>query len=66
MDQIDITYMGTIDFDSAMKLQMEEKEKVSAGTGNGRILVLSHNPPVITLGRHCGIENLKLSENHAV
>lgn len=54
--------LGSLEYSSAMKIQEAEKQSLLAGKSSGCILFLEHNPPVITLGRRCGTDELLLSE----
>jgi lipoyl(octanoyl) transferase len=55
---INIQIIENIDYDSALKLQVEEKERVRSGHSKGSIFLLEHSPSVITFGRHADQNNL--------
>lgn len=54
--------LGKIDYDSAVKLQLEERERVKNGESTGTIFFLEHNPAVITLGRNAIESNMLIPE----
>ena len=67
MNEIKISHLGPIDYDSAVKLQLEERQRVKDGLSKGTIFFLEHNPTAITLGRNALASNMlfprKLLEN---
>jgi lipoate-protein ligase B len=54
--------LGKIDYDSAVALQLEERERVKNGGSAGTIFFLEHDPAVITLGRHAVETNMLIPE----
>ena len=54
--------LGKIDYDSAVELQLEERERVKNGESAGTIFFLEHKPAVITLGRHAIETNMLIPE----
>ena len=54
--------LGKIDYDSAVQLQLEEKELVKSGKSEGSIFFLEHDPAVITLGRNAIESNMLIPE----
>lgn len=54
----EIKFIGKISYDDAVKLQEEERHRVSAGKSQGTIFFLEHTPPVITLGRQGTVSSL--------
>jgi lipoyl(octanoyl) transferase len=52
--------LGTVAYESALALQEELRQGVTAGTLPDQLLLLEH-PPVVTLGRNAGTGNLVLS-----
>lgn len=62
METVAVKNLGKINYESAMSAQEEEKLRVLEGKSGGCIFFLEHVPPVITLGRHCGRENILASE----
>ncbi|MCP4132840.1 MAG: lipoyl(octanoyl) transferase LipB [bacterium] len=58
MPGINVIPLGTIDYDSALALQLKERELVAGSKSPGSIFILEHDPPVITLGRHAAPEHL--------
>lgn len=54
--------LGQIDYDSAVKLQLEERERVKKGESGGTIFFLEHKPAVITLGRNAIESNMLIPE----
>lgn len=67
MQQDQIKILGKIDYDSAVSIQIEERQRVKDGLSNGTVFFLEHEPPVITLGRNALNSNIlfprKLLEN---
>jgi lipoyl(octanoyl) transferase len=55
---ISIKIIENIDYDTALKFQTEEKERVRSGHSQGTIFLLEHSPSVITFGRHADHNNL--------
>lgn len=62
---IDIISPGRINYDEALDLQMSLKESLLAGHGTPSIIVLEHDPTVITIGRHGKDENIRISSESA-
>jgi lipoyl(octanoyl) transferase len=58
---IDIVFLGRMDYNKALDIQMEYWKKISAGEGKDTLLLVEH-PPVITLGVRGKRENILLSE----
>jgi len=54
--------LGKINYDAAIKLQLEERERVKRSESTGTIFFLEHDPPVITLGRNAVEKNLLVPE----
>jgi len=54
--------LGQIDYDAAVKLQLEERERVKNGQSEGTIFFLEHKPAVITLGRNAIESNMLVPE----
>ena len=54
--------LGKISYDAAVKLQLDERERVKNQKSLGTIFFLEHNPPVITLGRNALENNLLVPE----
>jgi lipoyl(octanoyl) transferase len=67
MSDIKIKFLGNIDYDSAVQLQLDERQRVKDGLSAGSIFFLEHKPAVITLGRNALASNMlfprKLLEN---
>lgn len=59
---ITVRLMGALDYDSALALQGEERDRVRSGSSAGSIFLLEHDPPVITLGRRADGRNLLETE----
>jgi len=55
---IKIINKGIVDYDSALRMQLEEKNSVKNGKGRGSIFFMEHDPPVITLGRRASAASL--------
>ncbi len=53
--------LGLISHAEAEKIQLERLNKVMEGTAEDALFLLEH-PPVVTLGRQGGLENLLISE----
>ena len=62
MKNINICMLEPIAYKEAIALQEHEKQRVLAGTSQGSIFFLEHNPPVITLGKHCSGSDILISE----
>ena len=60
---IEVRVLGAVDYKSAMDIQYREKQNVLENKSNGVILMLEHNPPVITMGRHCAKSNITAAES---
>ena len=58
----DKKYLGRIDYDAAVKLQLEERERVKNGESKGTIFFLEHSPAVITMGRNAVESNMLVPE----
>jgi lipoyl(octanoyl) transferase len=54
--------LGQIDYDSAVDLQLKERERVKNGESQGSIFFLEHKPAVITLGRNAIESNMLIPE----
>jgi len=54
--------LGQIDYDAAVKVQMDERERVKNGESEGTIFFLEHKPAVITLGRNAIESNMLVPE----
>jgi lipoate-protein ligase B len=59
----EVRILGAVDYESAMDLQYREKRRVLDGKSPGAILMLEHDPPVITLGRHGMADNITAPES---
>jgi len=55
-------FLGQIDYDAAVKLQLAERERVKNGESTGTIFFLEHKPAVITLGRNAIESNMLVPE----
>jgi len=64
--KINISYLGSMDYASAVKIQENERARVLSSSSCGSVFLLEHVPPVITLGRHSARENLKVEAEYAV
>ncbi len=62
---IKIEIIGQISFDKANEMQLNIKRDVISGMEHGVILMLEHNPAVITLGRNAKQHSLLVSEQEA-
>ena len=51
------SYLGRVDYATAVELQVAAREALRRGDGPERLLLLEH-PPVFTLGRNAGPEDL--------
>jgi len=60
MVRLDWTFLGRRTYRTALRLQYSHARRVAAGAAP--LLFLLEHPPVITLGRHADLANLKLSE----
>ena len=63
--KIKIIQLAQIDYSSSEQIQYKEKENVKQGLSQGTIYILEHNPPIITIGRHFGIDDILLN-NHDI
>lgn len=62
MDEVlTILQPGTLGYDEGLNLQESLRERVLAAEGGEAYLVLLEHPPVITIGRSGGRENLRVS-----
>ncbi|GIV16158.1 MAG: octanoyltransferase [Armatimonadota bacterium] len=61
MSFLDIRWLGSIDYASAWQLQRELVQQRRAGAVPDTLLLLEHDPPVITLGRAAHREHLLVS-----
>jgi lipoyl(octanoyl) transferase len=59
-----IKELGKINYDTAEKLQLEERERVKNGESSGTIFFLEHNPAVITLGKNAIESNILIPEKY--
>jgi lipoyl(octanoyl) transferase len=59
---MEIIDLGLIDHHAAEEIQLQRLNAILEGKGNEALYLLEH-PPVITLGRQGGLENLILSED---
>jgi lipoyl(octanoyl) transferase len=59
---INVVYLGRVDYETALALQQALVQLVKAGRAGHTLLLLEH-PPVITLGRNAGIENIIASRD---
>lgn len=62
MEHYTVEKAGRLSFDTAVAMQREERDRVMAGSSPGKIFLLQHDPPVITLGRRAVRENVLVSE----
>lgn len=62
---IEIISPGRINYDEAWDLQKSLKESLLAGNGSPSIIILEHDPTVITVGRHGKENNIRISEEIA-
>jgi len=63
MNKINVQILGAVDYDTALKQQLDERERVRDGGSSGTIFILEHNPPVITIGRNATKRNLLFAED---
>jgi len=54
---INVVYLGRVDYSTALELQQTVVQLVKDGRISHTLLLLEH-PPVITLGRNAGLENI--------
>ena len=66
MEHYAIERAGRLSFDSALAMQYEERDRVVEGRSPGKIFILEHDPPVITLGRRASKENFLIPEKDIV
>jgi lipoyl(octanoyl) transferase len=59
---INVVYLGRVDYATALELQQTAVHLVKAGRIGHTLLLLEH-PPVITLGRNAGAENVVASRD---
>jgi lipoyl(octanoyl) transferase len=59
---INVVYLGRIDYSTALSLQNTLVHLVKAGRSGHTLLLLEH-PPVITLGRNAGMQNIIASRD---
>jgi len=60
-----IETLGFVDYDTAMRIQLGERDRVMRGQSHGAVFLLEHDPPVITLGRNADFGNLRVTESEA-
>ncbi len=53
-----VRVLGEIDYDGALLLQENERDRVTRGESPGTVFILEHSPPVITLGRRADLSHL--------
>ena len=61
-----VRVIGTLDYDTALALQHDERQRVLCGDIPGTVLLLEHDPPVITLGRRADGRSLLESEESLI
>ncbi len=49
---VPVVMKGPMEYHAAMEMQEQEKQLILEGKSSGKIFLLEHNPPVVTLGRH--------------
>jgi lipoyl(octanoyl) transferase len=59
---INVIYLGRVDYSTALDLQQTLVHLVKAGRAGHTLLLLEH-PPVITLGRNAGMQNIIASRD---
>src|SRR5215472_17027845 len=59
---INVIYLGRVEYSTALELQQTVVHLVKQGRIGHTLLLLEH-PPVITLGRNAGIENIVVSRD---
>lgn len=59
---INVIYLGRVDYSTALDLQQTVVHLVKAGCAGHTLLLLEH-PPVITLGRNAGMQNIIASRD---
>jgi len=59
---INVVYLGRVDYSIALELQQTVVQLVKDGRISHTLLLLEH-PPVITLGRNAGLENIIASRD---
>src|SRR5215472_2167532 len=59
---INVLWLGQVDYSTALELQQTLVRLVKEGRVEHTLLLLEH-PPVITLGRNAGIENIVASRD---
>ncbi|MDX1632152.1 MAG: lipoyl(octanoyl) transferase LipB [Thermoanaerobaculia bacterium] len=52
------SWLGSMPFEEANRLQEELREEIKTGRGSDHLLLLEHEPPVITLGRNANASEL--------
>ncbi len=60
-----IEQLGVVDYDTAICIQLEERDRVMRGQSPGTIFILEHDPAVITLGRNADPANLRVTVSEA-
>jgi lipoyl(octanoyl) transferase len=58
---LEVVNLGVVDYAEALALQEELRRGVTNGTLPDQLLLLEH-PPVVTVGKHAGLEHLLLPE----
>jgi len=59
MRELEVTRLGLVEYEDGLDLQEEFRERVTTGELPDQLLLLEH-PPVVTVGRNAGDENLVL------
>jgi lipoyl(octanoyl) transferase len=59
---INVVYLGRVDYETALALQQALVQLMKAGRAGHTLLLLEH-PPVITLGRNAGMQNIIASRD---
>ncbi len=62
MPDLAVEWLGTVPYAEALELQQQRVEALRKGGGQDGLLLLEH-PPVVTLGRGAGTDNLRVSES---
>ena len=60
METLNVVYLGMVDYQKALDIQMTLHERVMNGEAGDTLLLLEH-PPVITMGQSAAGENVYLS-----
>ena len=61
MNQLDVKHLGTLDYQSALEIQLDHLGKRIADEINDTLLFVEHTP-TITIGRNGNKSNLLISE----